>query len=143
MKSKKPSDTKPRDAFTFFVDRSMGRKLAEALRAAGFLAVTHDSIFSDHATPDPVWLERAGREGWLVLTKDKLIRKRPLERQALIEARVRAFVFSGGNMSGIEMAETIVGCAAKLLRVAAKTKPPFVARISGSGDVEIIDRGDQ
>lgn len=119
----------------------MGRKLAAALQDAGFPAVTHDSI-PDEATPDIVWLARAGREEWLVLTKDKLIRKRPLERQALMEARVRAFVFSGGNMSGVEMAEVITGCANKLLRIAASTPAPFVARITGSGDVEVIDDGD-
>jgi PIN like domain len=120
----------------------MGRKLAAALRDAGFAAVAHDSIFADDATLDTVWLERAGAEEWLVLTKDKLIRKRPLERRTLIEARVRAFVFTGGNMSGVEMAEIITECASKLLRIAARTPAPFVARITGSGDVEVIDTGD-
>jgi predicted nuclease of predicted toxin-antitoxin system len=124
------------------VDRSLGRKLAAALTEAGFPAVTHDSIFPDDATPDTIWLARVGKEEWLVITKDKLIRKRPLEREALIEARVRAFVFSGGNMSGVEMAEVIIGCANKLLRIAASTPAPFVARITGSGDVEVIDEGE-
>ena len=107
-KSKKPSGTKPPDSPTFFVDRSLGRKLASALTAAGVAAITHDELFAED-TPDEEWLTRAGREGWIVLTKDKLIRKRRLERDALIAANVRAFVFTGGNMSGVEMAESIVG----------------------------------
>ncbi len=90
-------------------------------------------------TPDAEWLARAGREGWIVLTKDKLIRKRPLEREALAAANVRAFVFTGGNMSGIEMAESIVAAIPRMLRLVAATPPPFIARITGSGTVDVIE----
>jgi hypothetical protein len=95
-------------------------------------------------TPDEEWLTRAGQEGWIVLTKDKLIRKRPIEREALVAAHVRAFVFTGGNMSGVEMAESIVAAIPRMLRVIAATPAPFVARITGSGAVDVIDSaGDQ
>ncbi|HEY2323667.1 MAG TPA: hypothetical protein VGJ82_12475, partial [Thermoanaerobaculia bacterium] len=98
-KSKKRSAAKPPD-LVFFVDRSMGRQIAVALSEAGVKTITHDSVFQEQDTPDDVWLARAGSEGWIVLTKDKLIRRRPLERQALIASGVRAFVFTGGNLSG-------------------------------------------
>jgi hypothetical protein len=104
-------------------------------------AITHDAIFAQD-TPDEEWLTRAGREGWVVLTKDKLIRKRPIERDALVGANVRAFVFTGGNMSGIEMAESIVGAIPRMLRIIAATPPPFIARITGSGAVDVIESGD-
>ncbi|HEX7154395.1 MAG TPA: hypothetical protein VF618_23115 [Thermoanaerobaculia bacterium] len=136
-KSKKPSGTKPPEP-TFFVDRSLGRKLAAALVAAGVAAITHDSVFAQD-TPDEEWLTRAGHEGWIVLTKDKLIRKRPIEREALVAAHVRAFVFTGGNMSGIEMAESIAAAIPRMLKVIAATEPPFIARITGSGAVDVIE----
>jgi hypothetical protein len=60
-------------------------QLAAALIAAGVAAITHDSVFAQD-TPDEEWLTRAGYEGWVVLTKDKLIRKRPIEREALVAA---------------------------------------------------------
>lgn len=75
----------------------------------------------------------------MVITKDKLIRKRPIERQALLASGVRAFVFSGGNLSGVEMAESITGALPRILRLIAKTPAPFIARITGSGDVALID----
>jgi predicted nuclease of predicted toxin-antitoxin system len=137
-KSKKRSGTKPPESLTFFVDRSLGRKLAGALIAAGVAAVTHDALFPQD-TPDEEWLTRAGNEGWVVLTKDKLIRKRRLEREALVAADVRAFVFTGGNMSGIEMAESIVAAIPRILRILATTPSPFIARITGSGAVDVID----
>jgi predicted nuclease of predicted toxin-antitoxin system len=117
----------------------MGRKLVTALADAGGRAVTHDSLFPAEDTLDEEWLRRAGSEGWVVLTKDKLIRKRPLERAALIAARVRAFVFTGGNVSGVEMAESIIAAMPRILRIIATTPPPFIARITASGAVHVIE----
>jgi len=74
-----------------------------------------------------------------VLTKDKNIRKRPLERQAIIEAKVRAFVFTGGELSGVEMGEIMAAAIQKIGRVLDETPPPFVARITSAGDVEVIE----
>lgn len=103
-------------------------------------AITHDSVFAQD-TRDEVWLTRAGQEGWIVLTKDKLIRKRSIERKALLAADVRAFVFTGGNMSGVEMAESIVAAIPRMLRVLETTQAPFIARITGAGAVDVIDDG--
>ena len=94
---------------------------------AGVSAIIHDAVFASD-TPDEEWLTRAGREGWIVLTKDKWIRKRPIERQALVAAGVRAFVFTGGNMSGVEMAESIVAALPRMLQVMTTTPAPFIAR---------------
>lgn len=41
--------------------------------------------------------------GWVVLTKDKQIRRRTLELKALTEAGVAAFVLTAGNLRGEEM----------------------------------------
>ena len=119
----------------------MGRRLAVALIEAGVAAIAHDSVFAQD-TPDEEWLLCAGREGWVVLTKDKWIRKRPLERAALIGARVRAFVFTGGNLSGVEMAEVLVRALPRMYRVIETTPPPFIARVTGSGAVDLIDAAD-
>lgn len=120
------------------MDRSLGRKLAAALRAAEVAAITHDSVFSDPATPDEEWLRRCGTERWIVITKDQMIRKRTLEREALLEAKVEAFVFTGGHLSGTEVAEVITRALPKMTQLLNATDPPFIARITGSGNVELI-----
>jgi uncharacterized protein with PIN domain len=76
--SKKPSGTKAERLLresTFFVDRSLGRRLGIALREAGWNVELHDDHFKDD-TPDEKWLEEVGKKGWVVLTKDKAIRKK-------------------------------------------------------------------
>lgn len=49
--------------------------------------------------PDTAWLPIVGRAGLVVLTRDKRIRSRPIERQALLHHGVRAcFLASGGRL---------------------------------------------
>jgi len=50
-----------------------------------------------HDTPDTDWLPRIGQAGWLAISRDKKIRTRPAERQALIDASVGAFIFTQGS----------------------------------------------
>ncbi len=87
---------------------------------------------------DVEWLTLAGSEGWVVLTRDKNIRLREIERNALVAAGVAAFVFTGGNVSGVEMTEAIVSALPRMEKHLAAHQPPFICRIATSGDVERI-----
>ena len=117
------------ESLVFFVDRSLGRGVAEALRKGGAQAEHHDDHFAQDA-PDQDWLGEVGRRGWLVLTKDKEIRRRTLEREALLAAGVRAFVLTSGNLRGAEMAEIFVRHLRRMERLARRTPPPFIARVT-------------
>ena len=83
--------------------------------------------------PDTEWLELAGKRNWVVLFRDKGIRRRPIEKQALIQSGVRAFVLASGNLRGHEMAELLVRHLRKIERLARKQKPPFIASITQTG----------
>ena len=112
MRSKKlsgaSSGQKPPESLTLFLDRSLGKKVvAEALRSAGARVEVHDDHFAQDVD-DATWLTAAGRNGWVVLTKDRRIRFRATERQALLEAGVRAFVLTAGDMDGFSMAAVFV-----------------------------------
>jgi hypothetical protein len=86
--------------FVFFLDRSLGRvHVSQALRALGADVKVHDDHFPLHAR-DSDWLPEVGRRGWVVLMKDKRIRRNQLERDALLAAGVRAFVLTSGNLTG-------------------------------------------
>jgi hypothetical protein len=134
-KSKKPSDTKAESLLkssTFFVDRCLGRGVGIALRESGLNVEFHADHFADDAD-DQTWISEVGRRGWVVLTKDKAIRTRPVELQAVVAAKVRMFSLSSGNMTGAQMAEIFVANRLKLGRFIKKHSPPFIARVSAAG----------
>jgi len=84
-------------------------------------------------TPDEVWLTEAGREGWVVLTRDKRIRYRILERMALESAGVRAFVFTGGNVTMADTAAVLASAIPAMESVVRSEAPPFIFNIGKSG----------
>jgi len=91
----------------FFLDRSLGRhRVAEGLRAAGWTLRTHHEVYGDRdeEVPDTEWLELCGREDLPVLTKDRRLRYRPAEIQAIRRFGVRAFVLTGGSLTAAEQA---------------------------------------
>ena len=92
----------------FFVDRGLGRVVVpEALRAAGVTVHTMAEIYRgrEQEVPDTEWLTEAGRQRWIVLTKDRRIRRRPTEIRAIAEHGVRAFVLARGSLTGVQQAE--------------------------------------
>jgi len=103
------------------------------------LGVKHERHLSHfpRGTPDEVWLPKVGKEKWALLTADKRIRYNLLEKKALAEHRVMEFVFASGNLSGTEMGEALEKALPKMKRLAARTRPPFVAAITRMGEVHL------
>jgi predicted nuclease of predicted toxin-antitoxin system len=97
----------------------------------------HDDHFSPNAR-DEEWLSEVGRLQWVVLTKDARIRYREIERMALMNARVRAFVLTAKNLQGSEMANIFVTALPTIQRFAIRHAPPFIATITRGGRVAML-----
>jgi predicted nuclease of predicted toxin-antitoxin system len=140
-KSKKRSDakssSKPLDSFEIFIDRSLGKKIAEPLKAAGAIVHLHDDYFEQNVE-DQDWLFEVGQRGWIVLTKDKWIRRRPIEREALLNANLKVFCFMSGSISFSEMAVIFANALPAIQETAEKKLPPFIAGIYRDATVKII-----
>jgi hypothetical protein len=127
------STSKPLEPVTFFVDESLDSlSVVAALRDAGAIVQRLTERFP-RGTPDEVWLAEAGRNGWVVLTRDKRIRYRQLERLALQAAKVRAFVFTGGNVTGEETGAILAGSLDRVTKIARADAGPFIYHIGRSG----------
>lgn len=111
--------------------------MAAALRVEGANVEIHDAHFPADARDDD-WLQEVGQRGWVVLSKDKHIRRRATELAALMTARVRTFVLTSGNLTGEEMAAAFVRALKRMTRVAAQNRPPFIATVAKDGTVSIL-----
>ncbi len=101
----------------------------QLLRRAGAHVEFHDDHFPQSA-PDVEWLATVGANRWVVLTKDKRIRHRVLERDAIIAAKLRVFVLaSSKGLTGQQMGQMLVRNLPRMERIARKQPPPFIAGV--------------
>ena len=71
--------------------------------------------------------------GWVLMSKDRAIRRRKHEIRALEEAGVRAFFFGAGEMTSEQMISSFQGALPRISRTVRKQKPPYLKRITPSG----------
>ncbi len=118
-----------------YVDRSLGATVVPAaVRARGVVVHAEIEIFGRVAegVPDTEWLERAGREGWIVFTKDTRLRYRVDEVAALVRHRVRVFVLTAGNLGASEQAARFVNNLNRIRRV-SRRPGPYVYAVHARG----------
>ena len=133
------STSRPPEPLTFFLDESLdGASVVAALRDAGALVERLTEHFQ-RGTPDEVWLSHAGQRGWIVLTRDKRIRYRQLERLALQAAKVRAYVFTGGNVTVKDTAAILVHALPRMRNIARADPGPFIYHLGRSGKPRRMD----
>jgi hypothetical protein len=86
------------------------------------------------STGDAHWLAKAGENDWVVLKRDKRIRKRPGEKEALINAGVRTFCLTGaGNYTRWEVLRLLAARWPKIEEVAASVDGPYVYSVTWQG----------
>jgi PIN domain-containing protein len=108
-----------------------GKVVAHALRATGAKVEVHDAHFAIDS-PDVEWLPVVGQREWVLISKDKRIRRNHLERAALLHAGVRAFFLTSGNLGGAEMAKVLLRQLGRLERLARDEEAPFIAIVTRS-----------
>jgi hypothetical protein len=122
------------------VDRSLGRhQIADALRQAGWRLRKHVEVFADRdeRVADVEWLEYCGREGLIVLAKDRRLRYRPAEIAVIREYRLKAFVLSSGNLMAAEQTLRFLDNA-KRIEAACTRTGPFIYSIQARRIVRLF-----
>ncbi len=109
------------------------------LRAEGYVAhIQHETFGS--GTLDVEWLPEVGSRGWILITKDKKIRKNEIEKSALRQAGIRAFVLTGAGLRGDEQARVLKDALPVMLRLLGRRAAVFIARVTAASRVELIER---
>ena len=73
--------------------------------------------------------------------RDQKIGTRPLELEALMNARVKAFVLVTGELPNKENARIFIKAMPAICAMSETNKFPFIARVSKSGKVKIWKSG--
>jgi len=132
-----PNPLQPEE-YIFFLDENLHncQPILDALTSAGLRYERHGKHFKA-GTEDSEWLPVVGMRGWLLLTVDKNIRFNELERRAVEQFGVRAFVFTSGNLGATQMAAVLVKAFAEMIRLCKRQPAPFIASITKAGGVHL------
>lgn len=109
------------------------------LQACGHVAHVQGSATFGTGTLDVDWLPHVGARGWILITKDKNIRKREIELRALRQAGVRTFVLTASDLNGDDQARVLKEALPAMLRLLRRRSAHFVARITAESSVQIIE----
>lgn len=139
-RSRARSATPPEKA-VFVIDENLGGvQVRDALRKAGASVKLVKEEFGE-GSQDVDWLPEVGRRRWIVLTKDKRIRRRAVERAAFVAARVRGFFLTARGLSGPEVAELFRNALPHMERIIQRYEAPFIAIVRRAG-IEMYDGPD-
>ena len=120
---------------TFYIDASVPKAVRVAiasvrddvLYAGGPDAPTED-------TDDDVWLPLAGAADWIVIHRDKKIKKRPHERQALLASGVRTFCMTGaGNLTRWQTLVLLAQRWEEIAQTASNYAGPYIYSVTRAG----------
>lgn len=114
------------ELYTFFLDRaSESNDLYEALKEKGARVERHRSYYEPDED-DSMWLPEVASKGWIIISQDQF---NELERQAIRNARGRAFLIVNAEMMSKDEAKMIAAALPKILRILRANPGPFIARI--------------
>lgn len=115
----------------------MGAKqFPEYLRTKGYVVNTIEGLFGRPDVLDTEWIETAGRDEWIVFTKDNAIAKNTAERNAVIEYKLKMVCLVHPEM-GIGGVIDVFEKHWKRIERRFEKPPPWILKVSVSQIKEI------
>ncbi|MFB7931348.1 toxin-antitoxin system, toxin component, PIN family protein [Streptomyces sp. NPDC056039] len=102
----------------FFLDRNLGRRVAEGLRACGWTV---------HRIGDEEWITHGLEQSWVPLSKDGRIKSRDLEIQPVFEREAVLFHLDNQQLRSVEMVERLDAQREAIHRAVARGGPAAYA----------------
>lgn len=117
-----------------WIDTSIARSVARAISQVRQDVLWVGERYPFDTNKEPIWLPDAGREGALVILRDKRIRTRPGERRAIIANGVGAFIINQKrNPDKWQYLKLIVGALDEMEEKFATTPRPFIYTVDREG----------
>jgi hypothetical protein len=125
-----------------FIDRSLSRRVAEALDVVRRDVLWLEPTFPPD-TPDPVWIAEAGANDWLVISRDKKLRTRYENWAAIRDSNVGCFVLTQPEpLRRWPLLQFMARHLDHLIATFETTPRPFIFAVRADGVVRRADEFD-
>ncbi|MEU6483472.1 toxin-antitoxin system, toxin component, PIN family protein [Streptomyces sp. NPDC046887] len=113
----------------FFLDRNLGRRVAEELTARGWRIHRIGDVFPNDGqdVPDEEWIAHGLGRGWVPLSKDGRIKSRDQEIQPVRECAAVLFYLDNQQLRTLEMVERFHACRDAIHQAIAQGGPAAYA----------------
>ncbi|MBB0243171.1 toxin-antitoxin system, toxin component, PIN family protein [Streptomyces alkaliphilus] len=113
----------------FFLDRNLGRRVSEELRARGWVVHRIGDVYADDGqdVPDEEWISLGLRRGWVPLSKDGRIRGRDRECGPLREHAGILFYLDNQQLRSTVIIDRFDSCRPLILEALEKGGPAAYA----------------
>ncbi|TQL21269.1 toxin-antitoxin system, toxin component, PIN family protein [Streptomyces sp. SLBN-134] len=113
----------------FFLDRNLGRRVAEGLRECGWIVHRIGDVFPDDAQDiaDEDWIAHGLDQSWVPISKDGRIKSRDLEIQPVLERGAVLFYLDNQQLPSVEMVERFATHRGAIHRAVARGSPAAYA----------------
>jgi hypothetical protein len=118
----------------FFLDRNLGRGVADELRALGWAVHRIGEVFPADAqdVSDQEWIAHGLDQGWVPLSKDGRIKTRDLEIRPVLERSAVLFYLDNQQLRTAEMVQRLHVCRHAIHEAAGKGGPAAYAVGAGA-----------
>lgn len=136
---------RPPDAFVYYLDANLdGPELVTRLREAGMRCQAHRDHFAPDAA-DEAWIPEVAARGWIIVTRDFAIKRRPAERAAWTTARATVIMIRGDKLSAEDMSKLLLTAYAhgQLDNYIAKRVAPMIIYLNSNGGLRVHVGGER
>jgi hypothetical protein len=109
--------------------------LAPIRRASGAQIDLHTAHLA-RGTKDPVWLPVAAERNWAVISCDVSVKRRPAEKDIVMQAGVCMYVLRG-DLNGDQIRDALVKALPAICQRHRRLVPPVICHISRAGEVTV------
>lgn len=113
--------------------------LQKALVPIGLASGARVDLHTAHfprETKDPVWMRVAAEHHWAVISCDVSIKRRPAEKEILMNAGVCMYILRG-TLNGDQIRDALVKALPTICRRHRQLVPPVICHISRDGEVTV------